>query len=54
MNLHLIAVLCVIIAFALYAASAALGTAFGILGLAFEAIALASIIKAHKNKKHKE
>ena len=54
MNLHLIAALCVIIAFGLYAISAALGTAFGILGLVFEAIALASIIKANINKKHKE
>lgn len=54
MNLHLIAGLCVIIAFGLYATSAALGTAFGILGLVFEAIALASIIKANKNKEHKE
>lgn len=53
MNLHLIAALCVIIAFGLYATSAALGTAFGILGLAFEAIALVSIIKANKNKENK-
>jgi len=54
MNLHLIAGLCVIIAFGLYATSAALGAAFGILGLVFEAIALASIIKAIKNKEHKK
>jgi len=54
MNLHLIAALCVIIAFVLYATSAALGTAFGVLGLVFEVIALASIIKANKNKEHKE
>jgi len=50
MNLHLIAVLCVIIAFGLYAISVVLGMAFGILGLAFEAIVLASIIKVNKNK----
>ncbi|MCW8933213.1 MAG: hypothetical protein OQK98_00680 [Gammaproteobacteria bacterium] len=53
MNLHLIAGLCVIIAFGLYATSAALGTVFGILGLVFEGIALASIIKANKKKDHK-
>lgn len=53
MNLHLIAALCVIIAFGLYATSAALGTVFGILGLVFEAIALALIIEANKNKKNK-
>lgn len=54
MNLHLIAALCVIIAFGLYATSAAFGTAFGILGLVFEAIAMASIIKVNKKKVHKE
>jgi len=54
MNLHIIAALCVIIAFGLYATSAALGTAFGIMGLVFEAIALASIIKANKNRDDKE
>jgi len=53
MNLHLIAVLCVIIAFGLYAISSALGTVFGVLGLAFEVIALVSIVKAKKNKEHK-
>ena len=53
MNLHLIAVICVLIAFILYATSAALGTAFGILGLIFELIALVSIIKANKNKEKK-
>jgi len=54
MNLHIIAALCVIVAFGLYTISTVLGTAFGILGLVFEAIALASIIKVHKNKEHKE
>ena len=54
MNLHLIAALCVIIAFALYATSALLGTVFGVLGLIFEAVALVSIIITIKNKKHKE
>jgi len=54
MNLHLIAGLSVIIAFSLYATSAALGTTFGILGLIFEIIALVSIIKAYKSKEHKE
>jgi len=53
MNLHLIAVLCVIIAFGLYATSSALGTVFGILGLIFEVIALVSIFKANKNKEKK-
>jgi len=54
MNLHLIAALCVIIAFGLYATSAVLGTVFGVLGLILEAIALVSVIKAIKNKEHKE
>ena len=54
MKLHLIAALCIIIAFGLYATSAALGTAFGIIGLGFEAIALVSAIKTLKNKEHKD
>ena len=52
MKLHLIAALCVIIAFVLYATSAALGTAFGVMGLVFEAVALVSIVKANKNKEN--
>jgi len=48
MNLHLVAALCVIIAFGLYATSAALGTGFGLLALVFEIIAWASIIRANK------
>ena len=54
MNLHLVAAVCVIIAFALYATSAVLGTAFGVLGLVFEAVALVSMMKAIRIKGHKE
>jgi len=53
MNLHLVAVICVIIAFVLYAANAAIGTGLGILGLILELIALVSIIKENKNKDKK-
>ena len=50
MNLHLIAAICVIIAFILYAFNSVIGTGLGILGLMLELVALVSIIKANKKK----
>jgi len=51
MNLHLIAGLFLIIAFALYSTNAKLAAGIGGIGFLFEAVAWALFVKSNMNKK---